>query len=931
MVNHLVEDFDEHKMVMTSKLAHLQSLVQYHSTNGSEDMSLLTRQVDLLQYKMNVNNYKMNNELTSIKVQVGNIIESMPPDLDSKLVMMNMSMSDDLDIIKNELQHVNEIIFDEVDRVHSRTLDRMNDNFTSLEGKIDTIDSKFTSVDSKLSELNDLVTGDFNDVKTELGSVSENTLELSAKINEHNSNISRKLFDTQYSADSWRRVVYLDMTDPTTNCPSGWQLTGYSKRSCGKVNTSRMSCDSVKFPVHGGPYNQVWGKIKGYQFGTPKAFRTGENIDNAYFSGIAVMHGNPRQHIWTFAVGSHENDSYHYRNCPCDTDRIRTMPTPEFVGNDYFCESGYVWPGELRRDQVYRFHSNDTLWDGKDCHLISRCCAFNNPPYFSKLLSQPTNDDLELRICNDHYISTGNTAVEFIELYVKQDYVQTKLQEIEGNMNNGFAHQTNNINNLHIHQCGNSGGWRRAVYFDMTDPNTDCPPGFTPTGLSKRTCTRSRSIEWTCDSAFFPISGGEYNQVCGSIKAYQFGLAQAFWGYRDGYSAIDNAYFDGVAVMHGSPRQHIWTFTAGAWENAWRIEPEGWNNCPCDNNYRSVPPFVGDDYFCESGYIHPGYRDWRLERRLHTNDTLWDGKDCLSTSTCCSLHNPPYFTKNLSQTTANDLELRMCDHESGNNIAIERVELYVKLDSDLQQQHPPASIPGRAFYDNSVHVHTCGGTEGWRRAVYLNITDPNTSCPSGWRLTGYTKRTCHGLSGRQGSCNSAFFPVEGGPYHHVCGRIRAYQWATPTAFSLSSSISTPEDPYFDGVAVMHGLRPRHHIWTFAAGSKENSTPGDQSNVCPCDKGSTFYTRPPPFVGEDYFCESGYIYPGYYDGEQENQLHVNDILWDGEDCHSTSTCCSHHNPPYFTKTLDQITNDDLELRTCTYGNPVAVELVELYVK
>ncbi|CAI8038971.1 hypothetical protein GBAR_LOCUS21695, partial [Geodia barretti] len=34
-------------------------------------------------------------------------------------------------------------------------------------------------------------------------------------------------------------------------------------------------------------------------------------------------------------------------------------------------------------------------------------------------------------------------------------------------------------------------------------------------------------------------------------------------------------------------------------------------------------------------------------------------------------------------------------------------------------------------------VYTCGGTGGWRRAVYLDMTDPNTNCPSGWQLTGY--------------------------------------------------------------------------------------------------------------------------------------------------------------------------------------------------
>ena len=31
----------------------------------------------------------------------------------------------------------------------------------------------------------------------------------------------------------------------------------------------------------------------------------------------------------------------------------------------------------------------------------------------------------------------------------------------------------------------------------------------------------------------------------------------------------------------------------------------------------------------------------------------------------------------------------------------------------------------------AIGFHTCGGTAGWRRAVYLDMTDPNTNCPSG--------------------------------------------------------------------------------------------------------------------------------------------------------------------------------------------------------
>ena len=72
--------------------------------------------------------------------------------------------------------------------------------------------------------------------------------------------------------------------------------------------------------------------------------------------------------------------------------------------------------------------------------------------------------------------------------------------------------------------------------------------------------------------------------------------------------------------------------------------------------------------------------------------------------------------------------------------------------------------------------YTCGGTGGWRRAVYLDMTNPNTNCPSGWNMTGYSKRsTCGRATDGYNTCDSVFFPVDGGPYSQVCGRIIAYQ------------------------------------------------------------------------------------------------------------------------------------------------------------
>ena len=232
----------------------------------------------------------------------------------------------------------------------------------------------------------------------------------------------------------------------------------------------------------------------------------------------------------------------------------------------------------------------------------------------------------------------------------------------------------------------------------------------------------------------------------------------------------------------------------------------------------------------------------------------------------------------------------------------------------------------------SPPVYSCGGTGGWRRVVYLNMTDRHTTCPSGWNMTGYSKRTCGRNSTRFRTCSSATFPLSGGEYSRVCGRIKAYQWGGTLAFNSFHNryVTTIDVAYACGVSVTHGT-PRNHIWAFVAGASEaNPT---SVNVCPCDTTSTI--RIPPFVGNDYFCESGVNRPWHY--RRDYILHSTDTLWDGEDCLPSSTCCSQHNPPYFTKQLPTPTTDDIEARICLhyaygmYGSNIAVELVELYVQ
>ena len=234
------------------------------------------------------------------------------------------------------------------------------------------------------------------------------------------SDICRLDWRMQLNNEGWRRAVYLDMTDPNTNCPSGWQLTGYSKRTCGRIGNFMGNCDSVKFSVSGGQYSHVSGTIKAYAWGVPQGFfsiSTGFNpLESSYFSGVAVMHGSPREHIWTFVAGSVENNANIDGACPCDNG----YSSPSWLGSAYVCESGYTWTTNADFLQNrYTLHADDPLWDGQGCYSTSTCCALNDPPYFTATLSSPTTDNLELVMCNFDNKSKQDIAVERIELYVK--------------------------------------------------------------------------------------------------------------------------------------------------------------------------------------------------------------------------------------------------------------------------------------------------------------------------------------------------------------------------------------------------------------------------------------------------------------------------------------------------------------------------------
>ena len=161
--------------------------------------------------------------------------------------------------------------------------------------------------------------------------------------------------------------------------------------------------------------------------------------------------------------------------------------------------------------------------------------------------------------------------------------------------------------------------------------------------------------------------------MCGQLRGYQYGAPNAFHHYYAKAQTIDNVYVDGVSITYGLPRKHIWTYA-----NGMNLGTQLLLTCPCNNNNGLCPPqFVGSDYYCETGDNDKTCCD---SSSVCSNDPLWDGQQCPGEEApCCTHPNMPWFNKTLSETTTEDIELRVCGDENNNSedTPLEVIELFI--------------------------------------------------------------------------------------------------------------------------------------------------------------------------------------------------------------------------------------------------------------
>jgi hypothetical protein len=232
--------------------------------------------------------------------------------------------------------------------------------------------------------------------------------------------------------------------------------------------------------------------------------------------------------------------------------------------------------------------------------------------------------------------------------------------------------------NAFVHPCRGE-GWEEVINVDYTIDGATCPDEWqvsTDARLTVRGCSRTTFAGEFIDSFSVSANGMEYDEVCGRINGYSFGIPQAF---NTTATSISQVFVNGIALTHGSGEDegHIWTFAAAPIENPDSETAELVGQCPCDGG-TSPPSFVDQSYFCEAGVGDVAQAD--AIGVLHDEDLLWDGLQC-TTEVCCTRaapNNPPYFHSYLDEPTSDDINIRLMFNTFDADVLITNIELYVR-------------------------------------------------------------------------------------------------------------------------------------------------------------------------------------------------------------------------------------------------------------
>ena len=209
---------------------------------------------------------------------------------------------------------------------------------------------------------------------------------------------------------------------------------------------------------------------------------------------------------------------------------------------------------------------------------------------------------------------------------------------------------------------GIPGSWKRIAYL-----NTDikCPDGFeVRNDTSIPPLCRRMNTSAGCSSVIYPSYGMSYSQVCGTVRVHPEGTPDGFSSRNSDQrlsngQSVNQNYVDGVSLTYGdsSNRNHIWTYTAATTVGS---STRGCDQC----NHRKPSDIPGTNFTCTNAYCS--------NANICFPNTLWgnDTKQCFGNET---------FYRQLSESTTDNIEMRVCRDESRSNedILLSFVELFV--------------------------------------------------------------------------------------------------------------------------------------------------------------------------------------------------------------------------------------------------------------
>ena len=220
-----------------------------------------------------------------------------------------------------------------------------------------------------------------------------------------------------------------------------------------------------------------------------------------------------------------------------------------------------------------------------------------------------------------------------------------------------------------------------------------------------------------------------------------------------------------------------------------------------------------------------------------------------------------------------------------------------------------------------MDTNDCGNiTGGWTRVAHINMSEPQQTCPSPLLTLNAPVRMCTG--GASAGCYSVLHPALGLSFTQVCGQAIGYMYASVDGLDAIFTTKVIDNPYVDGLSITYSS-PRQHLWTYAAG---------YDGRCLCHS-SSFASPPPSFVGQHFYCD-GWSKQNSTTESPHGLWYTQYPLWDGEGCPDGNTCCDPPNLPWFHRTLNTASTDDIEVHWCrdqpTNDEDFGVDLLELYV-